>query len=48
MAVVLVGGDKTTLGNLWYPPHIAEAEIRLEQYGRQHRELTAITKRGRQ
>jgi len=46
VAVVLVGGDKTTLGSLWNPPHIAEAEIRLAQYCRQHPELTPIVKRG--
>ena len=31
-AVMVVGGDKTTLGNLWYPPHIAEAHQRLRDY----------------
>ena len=31
-AVMVVGGDKTTLGNLWYPPHIAEAHKRLREY----------------
>ena len=31
-AVMVVGGDKTTLGNLWYPPHIAEAHQRLREY----------------
>jgi hypothetical protein len=46
VAVALVGGDKTTLGNHWYPPHIAEAEQRLDQYCRQYPELTAIVKRG--
>jgi len=45
-AVVLVGGDKTTLANLWYPPTIAEAQSRIEQYCRQYPELTAIVKRG--
>lgn len=29
VAVVLMGGDKTELGNRWYPPNIAEAERRL-------------------
>lgn len=46
VAVVLVGGDKTTLGSHWYPPHIAEAEIRLDQYCRQYPELAPIVKRG--
>ena len=46
LAVALVGGDKTTLGNHWYPPHIAEAQVRLEQYCRQYPDLTPIVKRG--
>ena len=45
-AVALVGGDKTSLGNHWYPPHIAEAQSRLDQYCRQYPELTPIVKRG--
>lgn len=28
-AVLLLGGDKTTLGSRWYPPAISEAERRL-------------------
>lgn len=28
-AVVLLGGDKTSLGSQWYPPAIQEAERRL-------------------
>lgn len=46
-AVVLLGGDKTTLGSQWYPPHVTEAEFRLEQYCRQHPDLSPIRKRGR-
>ena len=46
VAIALVGGDKTTLGNHWYPPHIAEAQNRLDQYCRQYPELTPIVKRG--
>lgn len=46
-AVILLGGDKTTLGSQWYPPHVAEAEFRLEQYCRQHPDLSPIRKRGR-
>ena len=46
LAVVLIGGDKATLGNVWYPRHINEAEARLDQYCRNYRELTPITKRG--
>lgn len=29
IAVVLVGGEKTHLGNRWYPPNVIEAERRL-------------------
>lgn len=31
-AVVLHGGDKTTLGSRWYPPAVLEAERRLVTY----------------
>jgi hypothetical protein len=34
-AVLLIGGDKSNLGNLWYPPHVAEAEIRLQVHNAQ-------------
>ena len=36
VAVVLLGGDKTDLGNRWYPPKIATAETRLLIYAGQH------------
>jgi hypothetical protein len=29
MYAALVGGDKTSLGNNWYPPHVAKAQSRL-------------------
>lgn len=45
-AVVLLGGDKTALGNNWYPTNLAEAEHRLTQYCRQIPDLTPIVKRG--
>jgi len=47
VAVILIAGDKSRLGNLWYPPKIAEAEQRLEQYHRVHRQLRPITKRAK-
>jgi len=31
-AILLYGGDKTSLGNSWYPPAIAEVERRLSIY----------------
>lgn len=46
VAVALVGGDKTTLGRNWYPVNRAEAEYRLNQFCKQHSDLTAIVKRG--
>jgi hypothetical protein len=42
----VLGGDKTALGNEWYPTNINEAEARLEQYCRKYPELTPIVKRG--
>jgi hypothetical protein len=41
IAAVLIGGDKTELGNRWYPSNVAEAERRLTVLGGQRR-LTPI------
>lgn len=46
VAIVLLGGDKTTLGNSWYPANLAEAEARLDQYVRHHTNIKPIIKRG--
>lgn len=46
VAVVLLGGDKTRLGNLWYPPNISEAQNRLDQFCRHHTDQSPIVKRG--
>jgi hypothetical protein len=46
MAVVLVGGDKTTLGSRLYPPLVSESQPRLDQYSREYPEVTPIVKRG--
>ena len=46
-AVVLLGGDKTRLGNQWYPANVAEAEQRLAQISRQDLGLMPIVTRGR-
>lgn len=43
---MLLGGDKTTLGNQWYPVHVNEAETRLDSYCRQHADTSPIVKRG--
>lgn len=45
-AVVLLGGDKTNLGNNWYPTNLSEAEHRLDQYCRQDTAISPIVKRG--
>jgi hypothetical protein len=46
LAVVLLGGDKTALGNSWYPVNVNEAEARLDSYCRHHSDIAAIVKRG--
>jgi hypothetical protein len=46
VAVVLLGGDKTTLGNTWYPVNVSEAEARLDSYCRQRSDTSPIVKRG--
>ena len=45
-AVVLLGGDKTRLGNQWYPANLNEAQARLDSYCRQHTDTAPIVKRG--
>ena len=45
-AVVLIGGDKTQLGNRWYPPHVQRAEERLEQWCRHNPDYRPIVQRG--
>jgi hypothetical protein len=47
VAVLLHGGDKTRLGNRWYPPNVTEAEIRLEQYIRQFPHYRTLASRAR-
>lgn len=45
-AVVLIGGDKTELGNRWYPPNVQQAQDRLDQWCRQHSDYRPIVRRG--
>ncbi len=45
-AVVLLGGNKATLGNQWYPVNLNEARARLDNYCRQHTDTSPIVKRG--
>ena len=46
VAIVLLGGDKTALGNAWYRTNFGEAEHRLDQYCRHETTTTPIVKRG--
>ena len=46
-AIVLLGGDKTRLGNHWYPAHVSEAEARLDNYCQHDTDTSPIPKRGR-
>jgi hypothetical protein len=46
VAVALLGGDKTELGNLWYPANLSEAEHRLDGYCRQRKDISPIVRRG--
>lgn len=46
VALVLLGGDKTALGNHWYPVNLSEAEGRLDQDCRQLPDTSPIIKRG--
>lgn len=46
VAVVLLGGDKTRLGNTWYPTNVGEAEARLDSYCRKNPSTSPIVKRG--
>ena len=31
IAVLVVGGDKTRLGNRWYPANVARAQARIDE-----------------
>lgn len=45
-AVALLGGDKTTLGNRWYPANVGQAQQRLDQWCSQNPSFTPIVRRG--
>lgn len=47
IAVALVGGDKTTLGNRWYPANVERAQQRLDQWCSRNPGFAPIVKRGR-
>ncbi len=44
-AVLLLGGGKNRLGNLWYPPNVAEAHSRLTDWTN-HTQARPIQQRG--
>lgn len=45
-AVALLGGDKTRLGNRWYPANVELAQQRLDQWCGQNPGFTPIVRRG--
>ncbi len=45
-AAVLIGVDKTILGNRWYPPNVQQAQERLDQWCRQYPDYQPIVRRG--
>ena len=45
LAVILLGGDKSQLGDDWYLTNVAIAEGRLEEYVRRYPELEAVRRR---
>jgi len=46
VAVVAIGGDKTTLGNAWYPANVTQAEARIDQWCQQNPTYRPIIVRG--
>ena len=46
IAVLAIGGDKTLLGNDWYPANITQAEVRIDQWCQQHPGHKPIHKSG--
>lgn len=45
-AVALLGGDKTSLGNRWYPANVERAQQRLDQWCSRNPGFTPIVRRG--
>lgn len=46
IAVVVVGGDKTRLGNRWYPANVARAQDRIDEWCRRNPGYTPTIRRG--
>lgn len=45
-AVLAVGGDKTRLGNAWYPANITQAQDRIDQWCQHNQGYKPVAKRG--
>ena len=48
VAVILLGGDKSELGEAWYLSNVAVAERRLEEYAQRYPQLKPMMRRSRQ
>ena len=46
IAVLAVGGDKTRLGNRWYPANVARAQVRIDEWCRRNPGYTPTIRRG--
>lgn len=47
VAVVTLGGDKTALGNAWYPANITQAQDRIDQWCQRNPSYKPVMKRGK-
>ncbi len=47
VAVVALGGDKTALGNAWYPANITQAQDRIDQWCQRNPSYKPVMKRGK-
>lgn len=46
IAVLALGGDKTRLGNRWYPANVARAQARIDEWCRRNLGYTPMIRRG--
>lgn len=47
VAVVTLGGDKTALGNAWYPANVTQAQDRIDQWCQRNPSYKPVMKRGK-
>ena len=45
LAVIALGGDKTELGHLWYPPNITQAQDRINQWCQHNQSYKPVVQR---